>query len=88
MLERAEIRRECESRTVENECPSCGKIVAFYPPGPRGEHEITRRVCVECRCKPYQDSRPMEMSHQEAMDTYDENQERARRYRERDEGRD
>jgi hypothetical protein len=74
---------ETECRCVDNECPQCHNITAAYSPGPSYEYWITHRLCVECRnhnCwTDYWEDRPVQMSEQEAMDTYDENQERARK---------
>ena len=75
-------RREPELSCTENQCPQCRNTVAMYSPGP-SEHNITFRICVECRNKncwtDYWEDRCEQMTPQEAIDTYDENQERARR---------
>ena len=88
-------KREPELREIENECPQCGLITGSKVPGPSHEHEITGRLCLECLDKNcwtdywdyWEDNRPMEMTPQEASDTYDEDQERARRRNNRNEGR-
>ena len=78
-------KQEVECRCTENECPQCHQVTAAYVPGPSYDHEITHRLCVECRnhnCWPdyWEDSwGRSQMSAKEAMDTYDENQERARK---------
>jgi len=75
-------RREVEQMCIENECPQCYLITADYVPGPRYDHEITHRLCLECRnhnCwTDYWEDRPLQMTPQEAIDTYDENQNRSR----------
>jgi Zn-finger nucleic acid-binding protein len=85
-------RREPELSCTENQCPQCRNTVAMYSPGPRTEHNITFRLCPECRNKNcwtdyWEDRRPLQMTTQEAIDTYDENQKRARRRNNRNEGR-
>jgi len=81
-----------ECRCTENECPRCHEVTASYFPGPTSDHQTTNRLCVDCRCWTdyWEDrcDRPMQMTEQEAIDTYDENQERAGRKRDRNEGRD
>ena len=82
-------RRGIEQMCIENECPQCHNVIAYYSPGPSSDHEITNRLCVDCRCWTdyWEDNRPVEMTKQEAMDTYDENQDRSRRRNNRTEGR-
>lgn len=82
--------REPELREIENECPQCGQITGSKVPGPSHEHEITGRLCLECLDKncwtdywEYRCDRPMQMTPKEAIDTYDDNIERARRKRDR-----
>lgn len=86
-------KREVECHCTENECPQYHGVMASYMPGPSSEHEITRRLCIECRnhncwTDYWEDRRPVQMTEQEAIDTYDENQKRARRRNYRNEGRD
>ena len=94
MKDNTETTRESECRCIENECPQCrNNITAAYVPGCSFDNEITGQICIECRNKNcwtdyWEDDRSMQMSLQEAMDTYDENQKRARCKRDHHEWRD